>query len=164
LEWRKQSLLFIQSQLNQLNIKTNINHPESAAFYGEVLPKGNPEEYGIAEFGFLLSFDPDQTGLTSCTQIPSEANNFAGQNYSFYCNEDLEPLLTEQLAEVDVTKRQAIFKKIFDILLEDLPFIGLAETSHPGVVKKTGRNYAVAPMGSYESVNLYKWWCVGGKC
>jgi len=164
LEWRRQSLLYIQSQLNQLNISTEVAPQEGAAFFDEILPKGDPEVYGIAEFGFILGFDPDPTAMAACSQVPTEENNLQGQNYSFYCNEELDALLEQQISEVDTTARQAIFKQIHEILLEDLPFIGLAETSNAGVVKNTGQNYSPAPMGSYESADIYKWWCTGGQC
>ncbi len=162
--WRVNSVLFIQQQLQAIGVKANIINYPSSTFFSQILPQGDPAKYGISEFGFDLGYDPDDSSLLSCSQIPSQANNFGGSNYSFYCNKNLDPLLDKQLAIADPTQREALFKQIHQILLTDLPYIGLFDSAHPAIVKKGTHNYVPGPMGGEEAIQVYDWWCDGGKC
>ena len=163
-DWREKSLEFIQSQLNQINVKTVIKQYESGDFFSTILPEGDPAKYGIAEFGFDLGFDPDDSAIAACNQIPTDANGLNGENYSFYCNSKLDPLFDQELATPDANQRNAIFKQIHSILLQDLPYVGLFDSAHPAVAKKTTHNYMPGPMGAEEAVTIATWWCDGGKC
>jgi peptide/nickel transport system substrate-binding protein len=162
--WRVNSVTFIQSQLKNIGVQADIQNYPSSTLFSEILPQGNPSTYGISEFGFDFSYDPDDSATLACNQIPSQANGFGGENYSFYCNKQLDVLLDKELSTLDNTVRSDTFKQIHAIQLSVLPYIGLYDSAHPAVAKSTTHNYTPGPMGGEEAINVWDWWCTDGKC
>jgi ABC-type transport system substrate-binding protein len=60
--------------------------------------------------------------------------------------------------------RQNVFNQIHSIYLTDFPFVTLYAPTNATIVKNTAHNYASGPMGAQETVNVWNWWCTGGKC
>ena len=60
-------------------------------------------------------------------------------------------------------KRQQIFSQIHHIYLTDFPFITLYFPLDVAVVRKGTHNYQPSPFTG-ETVNIWEWWCDGGKC
>ena len=59
--------------------------------------------------------------------------------------------------------RQQIFNQIHHIYLTVFPFIVLYSTLNPSIVRKGTHNYHPSTFEG-ETVNIWEWWCDGGKC
>ncbi|MBE3559485.1 MAG: peptide ABC transporter substrate-binding protein [Ktedonobacteraceae bacterium] len=159
--WRESDELIIQSNLKDIGIKINIeNHPASE-FFGPFLNGG---KHDIAEFESSWVYDPDDATLLSCSQIPDPKTGKQGQNWSFYCNPELEKLFKQEQQSADPNVRQDAFNKIHQIELTDFPLVVLYSPTDPAVVKKVAHNYGPGPMGASETINVWEWWCDGGQC
>ncbi|MCU0308777.1 MAG: peptide ABC transporter substrate-binding protein [Thermoleophilia bacterium] len=95
--------------------------PEPASkLFGGTLTNG---DYQVANFAFSGSFDPSLTSILVGRQIPTQANDFSGQNYYRYAGADA--LLNASDEAVDTTRRRQLLGQIQDRLANDVPFLPL---------------------------------------
>jgi len=165
--WSVDGEAIIARNLQAIGIKLDIqNYPDPYVFYGPFLDGGKASpptgaisgRFDIAEFTIIPAYDPDDSGLLSCDQIPPR-----GQNIDFYCNPALDALYTQEQATADPGLRQQVFIQIHRIYLTDFPFIVLYSPTENFIVRKGTHNYQPSPF-SGETVNLWQWWCDNGKC
>jgi peptide/nickel transport system substrate-binding protein len=163
-QWRAEDEDILQSELGAIGIKLDISNYPASTFFGTFLPQGVIGKYDLAEFEDSFTYDADDSSLEACNQIPTAKNSYGGENYSFYCNPALDKLFTQEQTTADPTARQAAFNQIHQIYLTAFPFITLYAPEDLGIVKNTGNNYNIGDMGSSETVNVWNWYCTGGKC
>ncbi len=164
LVWRKSDQAIVQQNLAAIGIKTTLFNQPGSTFFGHTLPEGKVGTYDIGEFEQTFTYDADDSGNLNCASIPTQANQFAGGNYAFWCNKAADALYNQELATTDPVARQAIFNKLHDIYLTEYPFITEYAPTNATIVKNTAHNYASGPMGAQETVNVWTWWCTGGIC
>ncbi|MGZ3625397.1 MAG: ABC transporter substrate-binding protein [Ktedonobacteraceae bacterium] len=155
----------IQRDFWQIGIKLDIQNYSENTFIGSLLLPGKAspptgalaDRYDIAEFENNLPFDPDDSGLFACNQIPP-----AGFNIDFYCNDTLDNLFAQEQATADPGVRQQIFKEIHQIYLTQFPFITLFSQTSFALIHKGTHNYLPEPFS--DTYNIAEWWCDDGKC
>jgi peptide/nickel transport system substrate-binding protein len=157
--WRADDELILQQDFKAIGVQIDIHNYPASTFFGTFLTDGKPGTYDLAEFEDALSYDPDDSALFACSQFPP-----AGFNINFYCNHNLDALFTQEQATSDPTARQAIFNQIHQIYLTDFPFITLYGPTDIAMNKVTTHNYAPAPFGASETINVWQWWCDNGSC
>ena len=162
--WRAEDEDILQQQLGQIGIKINISNYPGSTFFGSFLPQGQVGKYDLAEFEDTFTYDADDASLESCSQIPTAANSYGGQNFSFYCNKQLDQLFAQEQAAGNPSQRQQIFNQIHQIYLTEFPFVTLYAPVDIAINKNTTHNYTIGAEGSSETVNVMNWWCTGGKC
>jgi len=163
--WRIATEAVVQRNLQAIGIKLDIQNYPGDTFFGSFLPGGKASpltgavagRYDIAEWAWGFGYDPDDSVLLSCDQIPPN-----GQNLTFYCNPALEALYTQELATADAGTRQQIFRQIHAIYLTQFPFITLYSPYYPAIVCKGTHNYL--PSDLEANINMWEWWCDNGKC
>jgi ABC-type transport system substrate-binding protein/serine/threonine protein kinase len=163
--WRITSEDILQRNLQAVGIKLDIQNYPANIFFGPFMTGGRASpptgavagRYDIAEYGFTLGYDPDDSSIGECDQIPPN-----GYNWEFYCNHALDALYKQELATVDDAARQQIFLQIHQIYLTDFPFIVLYSGTDVSIVRKGTHNYQTN-IGD-PSINSWQWWCDGGKC
>jgi len=156
----------LQSNFKAIGIKLDIQNYLGGAFFGSILPEGKASpptgavagRYDIAEWGNDFYYDPDDSSVLSCDQIPPN-----GQNFTFYCNHALDALYTQEVATADAGLRQQTFSQIHDIYITELPFIVLYSPIEPAIVHKGTHNYQPSPFNG-RFINIWEWWCDHGKC
>jgi len=165
-QWRLNTETILQRNLRAIGIKLDIQNYNFNQFFTSFLPGGKASpptgavagRYDIAEFENGWAYDPDDSSMLSCDQIPPK-----GFNINFYCNPALDALYKQELATVDVGTRQNIFtSQIQKIYLAVLPFIVLYSTQGIAMVRKGTHNYQVGPFNG--EINIAEWWCDHGKC
>ncbi len=154
----------MQSDFKAIGIKLDIQNYPAGTFFGTLLPTGKPDKYMLSEFENTWTYDADDSSILACNQIPTPANSYSGANFSFYCNKALDALFAQELGTTDAKVRQDAFNKIHQIELTSFPFITLYAPQDIAMAKLNVHNYAPGPMGSSETVNVWEWWCDGGKC
>ena len=166
-QWRLDTETILQRNMRAIGIKLDIQNYNYATFFNSYLPGGKASpptgalagRYDIAEFGEGWQYDPDDSSILSCGQIPPKG---FGLNTDFYCNPALDALYKQELATVDPGSRQNIFTQIQMIYLAQLPFIVLFSTQGIAMVRKGTHNYQVSPFSG--ETNIAEWWCDNGKC
>jgi peptide/nickel transport system substrate-binding protein len=167
LDWRLDVEAILQRNFGAIGIKLDIQNYPSGTFIGSFLSGGKASpptgavagRYDIAEIGDSFSYDPDDSSLLSCDQIPPN-----GGNIDFYCNPKLDALYKQELATADPGVRQQLFDQIHQIYLTDFPFITLFSQTIIAIVRKGTHNYQLSPFVGDSTVNIWEWWCDNGKC
>jgi peptide/nickel transport system substrate-binding protein len=164
--WRLDVESIIQHNLRDIGIKLDIQNYPYDRFYGSFLLEGQASpptgavagRYDIAESEINWGYDPDDSSILSCNQIPPKGYG----NIDFYCNHSLDTLYKQELAAVDPGVRQQIFQQIHQIYLTELPFIVLDSPTEIAMVHNGTHNYQIGPF--YGEANIAEWWCDQGKC
>ena len=156
----------IERNFKAIGIKLDIHNYSGDTYFRSFLPGGKASpptgavagRYDIAEWAWGFGYDPDDSTLLSCDQVPPN-----GSNFTFYCNPALDALYIQELATADVGERQQIFHQIHQIYLAQLPFITLYSPTDLSIVRKGTHNYQRSPFVA-DTVNMWEWWCDNGKC
>jgi ABC-type transport system substrate-binding protein/serine/threonine protein kinase len=162
--WRGADEAILQRDFFAIGIKLDIQNYPGDTFFGSFLPDGKASpptgavtgRFDIAEFEITWSYDPDDSSLLSCDQIPPN-----GYNVDFYCNPALDALYRQEQAVVDQGVRQQLFEQIHQIYLTEFPFITLYSPLDTYLVRKGTHNFLPSPEGGS---NIWEWWCDGGRC
>ena len=107
--------------------------------------------------------DPTITAQSHCDQIPTEENNFQGQNTDGWCNEEASELMVQSDQELDEEARAEMISQIAHLMAEDavlLPFyqfpnIAAWRTDQVGgpVDQDAGNYQAFQNIWAWEDVN-----------
>jgi len=156
----------IKRNFEAIGVKLDIHNYPGDTFFGSFLPGGKASpptgavagRYDIAEWAWSFGYDPDDSSLLSCDQIPPK-----GVNWEFYCNPALDALYTQELVTADAGIRQQIFHQIHQIYLTQFPLIVLYSPTGLSMVRKGTHNYLPSPLAA-DTINIWQWWCDHGKC
>jgi peptide/nickel transport system substrate-binding protein len=126
--WRDASQAIVQRDFMAIGIKLDIQNYSQHGLYADLLAGGEASpptgavagHYDVAEYGNQFGYDPDDSFLLACDQIPPN-----GANFGFYCNPALDALYQQESRAVEPGMRQKLFDGIHNIDLTDLPFIVL---------------------------------------
>jgi ABC-type transport system substrate-binding protein len=163
--WSIGDQAIIQRNLQAIGIKLDIqNYPD--ATFTSLLNEGKASpptgavagRYDLAEFEAFWGYDPDDSLILACDQLPPQ-----GQNFDFYCNSALDALYRQELTIADPGVRQQIFVQVHQILLTQFPFITLYSPSDLYIMRKGTHNFLPNPVAG-EDINIWQWWCDHGKC
>ena len=91
-------------------------------------------------------------------EIPTEANNWSGQNDTGYVNPEMDALIDAIEIELDRDKRKALWQRLQKLYTEDLPVIPLYWRANAYVLPKWLKG--VRPTGHQGTTTLWveEWW------
>ena len=112
----------LQQRLKANGIKMDIALEPPNVFFGQSTPNGS---FGMALWAWSSGIDPSQETMFPCDQIPSEANDFAGQNNYRYCNEKVSALIAKANVTVDQAERIKMTHEIQTLMAADMPMLPL---------------------------------------
>jgi len=149
----------IQAQLKKVGIDVKVIVLEGGtyikALYGDQKAKQN------ADFGMMLMNRPFGPDPDSAFNQHFHSNAFPpnASNCSIFSNSELDRLLDEGAKEVDETKRSTIYKRVQDILNEEIPMLPLYINMDFLVLRKglQGVSYPNAFIPFYEVSKDTQW-------
>jgi peptide/nickel transport system substrate-binding protein len=144
-------------ELADLGIEVTADNSDADTLFQTRLPQLDTE---IALYAQVASPDPSVTTIFACENIPSEANEFSGQNTVGWCNEDATDLM-HQSDQTPITEdRLDLIHQVGDAIRADavwlpfyqLPLITAWDSSQVGgpVGETTNSSY-----GGFA--NMYDW-------
>jgi peptide/nickel transport system substrate-binding protein len=164
--WRIATEAILERNLQAIGIKLDIHNYDAATFFGPFFARqASPPtgavagRYDIAEWATSWGYDPDDSVQFACDQIPPMGSG----NLNFYCNHQLDSLFQQEQATADPGVRQQIFEQIHSLYLTEFPFIALYAVPGLAIVHKGTHNYQISDYQG-ETINIWQWWCDGGKC
>jgi peptide/nickel transport system substrate-binding protein len=153
---RERTELVLREQYKQVGIGLKIRNHNGTVLYGTyedngILKRG---KFDIAMYAWLSSPDPaTKEALYSSKNIPPR-----GQNHPRIDHRELSKLLAQGSAEVDQRKRVEIYRRVSEILVEEVPVIPLFwYTSVDPCIEKL-RNYRPNPTQSADTWNANTWY------
>ncbi len=113
----------LQSQWRQVGIEVRIQNAPARVFFGQQMTE---RRYGdMAMFGwFAAPGSVPRTTLRS-TEIPTEENGWAGQNYTGYSNPEMDRLIDEIEITLDVDARDKLWAELQQLYMTDVPVLPL---------------------------------------
>lgn len=113
----------IQAQWKALGVEVVIRNLPARVLFGDVLDQR--KFTGFALFAWISAPENPPRSTLHCEEIPSAENGWRGQNYTGYCNPEMDRLIDAVEVELDETKRAALWQQIQRLYAQDLPALPL---------------------------------------
>ncbi len=120
-------------------------------------------DYDMAMFINTVAPDPAYLRTWGCDQIPTEENQFKGQNSNGWCNEEATAQLIAADAELDETKRIEEVKSAIQFMADDHIMLPLLQFPNVGAIRTDRLANAYGELANYRAINdWYQWTDVDG--
>lgn len=141
----------MQSQWRRLGIDVRIKNEPARVFFGETVRKRKFPH--MAVFAWVSSPENVPRTILHSSHIPTAENNWAGQNDTGFRNAEVDDLIDRMEVELDRERRRAMWHRLQEIYIEELPVLPLYFRSDPFVVPKwlTG----ITPTGHQDVSTLW---------
>ena len=113
----------LQSQWRQVGIDARIRNEQARVFFGETVSKR--KFTGAAMFAWLSAPESVPRTTLRSDQIPTEDNNWSGQNYTGFNNPGMDDLIDRIEVELDRGARKQLWGRLQRLYVEALPVIPL---------------------------------------
>lgn len=145
----------LQSQWKAVGIDVRIKNEPARVLFGETISKR--KFTGLALFAWLSSPENVPRTTLHSTMVPTEANGWAGQNYSNYHSAEMNDLIDCIEVELDKAKREQMWHQLQSIYAEDLPDLPLYFRAQAYILPKWLKG--VTPTGhQYQSTLWAEQW------
>ncbi|MFZ9630152.1 MAG: ABC transporter substrate-binding protein, partial [Ilumatobacteraceae bacterium] len=116
---------------------------------------------------YISTAPPDPQYLTSsftCDQVPTEENQFAGQNSQGWCNEEATDLLHQADETIDLDERAALIKQAIGLMRQDWVMLPTFQFPKSGLYRTDKLGGPVeADLNNYAAfINFNEWTDVDG--
>ena len=151
---REQAQQLVQQNLKKINVEMSINNMPASVVWGDYTVKSQFDTLMVG-WDALLYPDPDYGDRINSKSIPAKGGN--GSNYVQYENPEIDDLCAKGVTVVSQTERKAIYDRIQEILLEDMPFAPIFAYELIVGVKDRIHGYEVNPYTPINSWNTGDW-------
>lgn len=107
----------------RVGVETVIRNEPARVFFGETVSKCRFP--GLAMFAWLSAPEHLPRTTLHSESIPSEANNWGGQNYTGYANPEMDRLIDAIEIELDRNTRASLWAELQRLYATDLPVLPL---------------------------------------
>jgi peptide/nickel transport system substrate-binding protein len=133
----------LQAQLRRIGVALEIRPFEFATFYADI-NRGGFDLYSLR----WISGNDDPDILSYLFDSQRTPPN--GANRGHYGNPEVDRLLAETRAAVDLEERRKQYASVQRILGDDLPYVSLWYLDDVAVYNRRLRNLKLAPTGNYD--------------
>jgi len=118
--------------------------------------------YDAAIYTWLTDDNADFQGLYGCNGIPTEANNWSGQNYPGFCDQKADELLKMSETDPEISlsreKRKPLVEEFFQIWTSAVPVIPFFSNTRVYVVRTGFENWKAGPTSTApDGWNAWEW-------
>jgi peptide/nickel transport system substrate-binding protein len=113
----------LQSAWAEVGIEATIRNEPARVFFGDTTSKR--QFTAMAMFAWISSPENVPRTTLHSSHIPTEANNWSGQNYTGYSNPEMDRLIEETDIELDPEKRRLLWHQIQALYADELPALPL---------------------------------------
>jgi len=143
--------VILQQQMRKLGVDLIVKGIAHSIYYadknaGGVLSQG---KFDVAYEGWIGGVDPDDIALWACDQR-------GGYNHSFICDPRIDEQERIALTHYDIPTRRTAYRRIQELLAEDVPVTFLWWTRRNDLIANTLRGYKPAPTVTTFS-NPWEW-------
>ncbi len=151
---REQAQQLVQQNWKKIGVAMTIKNMPASVVWGDYTVKSQFDTLMVA-WDPLLYPDPDYTDRIHSKLIPAKYGT--GSNYVQYENPEVDALTDKAVATVGQDERRAIYHRLQEILLEDLPFAPIFAYEVPCGIHDRVKNYAANPYTACNSWNNGEW-------
>jgi peptide/nickel transport system substrate-binding protein len=150
----------LQSQWKQVGIDVRVRNEPPRVFFGQTVHERRFT--GLAMFGWGKGPEHIPRTTLHSEEIPSAENGWSGQNYTGFKNAEMDELIEKINLEIDRKKRKAMWDRLQEIYVEEVPVIGLYWRSNPHILPQWLKG--LRPTGQMASSSLWvEDWTVEGR-
>ncbi|MEQ8506592.1 MAG: peptide ABC transporter substrate-binding protein [Rhodospirillales bacterium] len=141
----------LQSQWKAVGIDARIRNEPARVYFGQTVTQR--KFTALAMYAWLSAPESVPRTTLHSAHIPTEANGWAGQNYTGFKNAEMDELIERIEVELDKPKRKELWKRLQEIYVTELPVIPLYFRAEPYIMPKwlTG----VEPTGHQYTTSLW---------
>ena len=141
----------LQSQWKQVGIDVRIRNEPARVFFGQTVTQRKFDAFAM--FAWISAPESVPRSTLHSDHIPTQKNNWAGQNYTGFRNKEMDALLENIEVELDRDKRRLLWQKFQHIYASELPVIPLYFRANAYILPKwlTG----VTPTGHLGTTTLW---------
>ncbi|BAW95878.1 extracellular solute-binding protein [[Synechococcus] sp. NIES-970] len=137
---RQKTQAIIKQNLAQIGMAIDLKSIDASVYFSGDPGNSDTVERFTADLQMFMTGNTNPDPLPylrryTCDEIPTQANNWTGDNDSRYCNSDYDNLWAATVIELDPGQRQANLIRLNDLLIEDfavIPLVHRAETAGIG--------------------------------
>jgi peptide/nickel transport system substrate-binding protein len=141
----------LQSQWKGAGIDVRIRNEPARVFFGQTVTERKFS--GFAMYAWISAPESVPRTTLHSAHIPTEFNNYAGQNYTGFKNAEMDELLDSIETQLDRGKRKAMWKRLQQIYAEELPVIPLYFRANAHILPKWLKG--IEPTGHQDPTSLW---------
>ncbi len=141
----------LQSQWKRIGIDVRIRNEPARVLFGQTLTERRFN--GMVMYAWMSSPENVPRTTLHSAHIPSPANNYAGQNYTGFDNAEMDELIENIEVELDREKRRALWRRLQEIYITELPVIPLYFRANSFILPKWLKG--VEPTGHQYPTSLW---------
>jgi peptide/nickel transport system substrate-binding protein len=127
---RQKTQEIVKQSLQSMGIGVELKNVDASIFFSSDPANNDTTEHFYADLQMFTTgnTNPDPGAYMktyTCDEIPQKSNNWAGDNYSRYCNPNYDKLWTQSTQELDPKKRRELFIQMNDLLVNEVIVIPL---------------------------------------
>lgn len=157
---REQKELLLQQNWRDIGVDLKIKNYDAGTLFGAFTEGGilATGKYDVAIFAWAAQVDPaDGATLFMSDQIPTQ-NNPAGQNQYFFKNAEVDKLATEAVKTVDREERATSYKRIQEIVQDEVPGIFERYWQNVNAVSESIHEFKANPTNQGNLWNTHEYW------
>lgn len=148
---REQVQQVLQHYWRQIGVETRIRNEPARVFFGQSVRERRFG--GLAMFAWISAPESLPRSTLHSSMIPTDANNWAGQNYTGYTNPKVDELIDAIELDLDRESRREKWAELQRLYAEDLPALPLYFRADPYVIPKWLKG--VRPTGHLAPATLW---------
>ncbi len=141
----------LQVQWRKLGIDVRLKAEPPRIFFGETVTRRHFPH--MAMYAWYSAPESVPRSNLHSSMIPTEANNWSGQNYVGYTNAFMDQLIDAIEVELDRDKRQILWSRLQALYAEDLPALPLFFRAEAFILPKTMKG--LVPTGHQDLSTLW---------
>jgi peptide/nickel transport system substrate-binding protein len=140
----------VQSQWRKIGVDAHIKNEPARVLFGETLPH---RRFDMAMYAWISSPENVPRSILHSSEMPNEANAFAGQNAAGFKSEAMDHLIDALEIELDPQKRNALWAEAQRLYATELPSLPLYFRSDVFILPKWLAG--VRPTGNQSPTTLW---------
>ena len=141
----------LQSQWKASGIDVRIRNEPARVFFGQTVTERKFTAFAM--YAWISAPESVPRTTLHSAHIPSEFNNYAGQNYTGFKNAEMDNLVEMIEVQLDRAKRKAMWRRLQEIYATELPVIPLYFRANAYILPKWLNG--IEPTGHQDPTTLW---------
>ncbi len=121
----------LQGMWRKAGVAVTIRNEPARIFFGETVTRRRFP--AMAMFAWISSPESVPRSTLHCEEIPTAENGWSGQNFTGYCNPEMDRLLDAIEVELDRERRRELWAELQRLYATDLPVLPLYFRANPHI-------------------------------
>jgi ABC-type transport system substrate-binding protein len=154
-QFRQTWAAVFEQQMAQCGVVIQRSHIPGSIWFGSASGLRR-RDFELGAYAWVGEPDPAGVSLYSCDNIPTPANNWTGQNYMGWCNEEASTAIKNANNTLNLEERKAFYATHQDAFMKDMVSIPLFQRAEAGAYSTAIENVKFNPT-EYYSANADQW-------